>query len=105
MKEVVKKIMETEAEVRKKVEAAHEKAQKIVRGAEGKSRDVTEETRQNAIREGQQLIEFLKKEAEAERDREVGKVKGGSAEIMERRAKEIDLAVMAITGLATGERK
>jgi vacuolar-type H+-ATPase subunit H len=103
LKEVVKKIMETENEVRGKVERAHEEAQKIVRSAEGKSRDIAEESRQNAIREGQRLVELLKKEAETERDLQVGKVRGGSEELVKRRAKEIERAVKEITKLVTGE--
>jgi vacuolar-type H+-ATPase subunit H len=103
LKEVVKKIMETEAEVREQIERAHQEAQKIVRNAEARSREIAEESRQQAVRGGQQLVERLKREAEEERDRQVGRVKGGSPELMKQKEREIEEAVAQIIGLITGE--
>jgi vacuolar-type H+-ATPase subunit H len=104
VKEVVKKIMETETEVREQIEHARQEAQKIVRNAEARSREIGEESRQRAIREGQELVERLRREAEAERDRQVDKVKGGSAELMQAKEREIERAVAAIIELLAGER-
>ena len=101
MKEIVKKIMETENEIRGKVEDAYLRAQKIVRAAESGSRDIIEKKRQDAIKEGQELIERLTGEAEGERALQVEKVKGGSAELLKRRSKEVDSAIGRIIDMVT----
>ena len=105
MKEIVKKIMETEQEIRGKVEDAHSKAQKVIRAAESGSRDIIEKKRQDAMKEGQALIERLTAEAEAERTLQVDKVKGGSAELLKRRSKEVDIAVGRIIDMVTDSSK
>ncbi len=95
--------METENEVRGKVEEAHSEAQKIVRTAESGSRDIIETRRQNAIREGQALIERLTAEAEQERSQQISKVKGGSTEVLKKRSGEIEKAVSQIIEMVAGK--
>jgi len=95
--------METENEIRGKVEEAHSSAQKIVRVAESGSRDIVEKKRQEAMKEGQALIERLTSEAEKERTVQVNKVKGGSSELLKRRASEVDKAVDKIVMMVTGK--
>ncbi len=101
MKEIVQRIMETEKEIRGRVEDAHSEAQKIVRAAESGSRDIIEEKRLAAMKEGQALIERLASEAEAERTLQVEKVSGGSAELLKRRSKEVEKAVARIIDIVT----
>ena len=101
MKEIVKRIMETETEIRDRVEDAHSEAQKIVRAAETGSRDIVEEKRLAAMKEGQALIERLASEAEEERALQVEKVSGGSAELLKRRSKEVEKAVARIIDIVT----
>ena len=93
MKEVVRKIIDTEKEVREKIERTRENAQKTVRDAEVGSRDLLEDAKQKAVREGQELITRLQREAEEERNRQVEMVKGGSPELMTKRKEEIDRAI------------
>lgn len=102
MKEVVRKIIETEREVRDRIERAHGQAQKIVRDSETSSRELTEERRQKAVLEAQELVERMKKEAEEEHHRQVEKVKGGSPELVRKKSKEIDRAVELVTALVIG---
>ncbi len=94
--------MEAEKEIRGKVEDAHSQAQKIVRSAETSSREIVEKSRQKAVKDGQDLIERLTNEAEKERDLQVGKVKGGGAELMNKRSSEIEGAVKRIIDIVTG---
>jgi len=103
LKEVVKKIMETENELRGKVEDARSQAQKIVKTAESGSRDIIEKKRQEAMKKGQALIESMTNEAESERTLQVDKVKGGSSELLKRRSKEVDRAVDRIIDMVTGK--
>ncbi|MBN1164687.1 MAG: hypothetical protein JXB45_08920 [Candidatus Krumholzibacteriota bacterium] len=103
MKEIVQQILETEREIREKIDQAHAEAQKIVRNAEIRSREILDERRQEATREGQQMIERLKQEAEEERNRQVEAVKGGSPELLSSRSREIEQVVTKITGLVTGQ--
>lgn len=99
MKEVVRKIIDTEREIRERIERAREKAQKTVREAEVKSRELLEEAKQQAVREGQELVARLQHEAEEERDRQVEMVKGGSPELMTKKKKEINRAIQRIIDL------
>jgi vacuolar-type H+-ATPase subunit H len=101
LKEIVKKIMETENEVRGRVEDAHSQAQKIVRAAESGSRDIIEKKRLEAVKEGQALIERLTGEAEEQRTLQVEKVRGGSAELLKSRSKKVDRAVGRIIDMVT----
>jgi vacuolar-type H+-ATPase subunit H len=103
VKEVVRKIIDTEREVRERIEEARGEAQKTVRDAEVSSRELLEEAKQKAVREGQELIARLQHEAEVERDRQVEMVKGGSPELMTKRKKEIDRAVKRIVALIAGK--
>ncbi|MBN2184002.1 MAG: hypothetical protein JW746_01610 [Candidatus Krumholzibacteriota bacterium] len=105
MKEIVKRIIETEKEIRDKVEDAHSQAQKIVRAAESGSRDIIEKKRLEAMKEGQALIERLTAEAEAKRTLQVEKVRGGSAELLKKRSKEVDRAVGRIVDMVTDSGK
>ncbi len=102
MKEAVRKIIDTEREVREKIERARDDAQKTVRDAEIGSRELLEEAKQKAVREGQELIARLQREAEDERHRQVEMVKGGSPELMTKRKKEIDRAIQRIVTLISG---
>ena len=49
MKEIVQKIMDTEREIRERIEQAGGEAQKIVRRAEAQSRETEELSRQKAV--------------------------------------------------------
>ncbi|MBU8920725.1 MAG: hypothetical protein KOO63_02585 [Bacteroidales bacterium] len=103
MKEIVKKIMETEKEIRGRIDEAKAKAQKVVRGAETKSREVVEQGRHQAVHDGQELIERLSREAERERALQVSKVSGGSEELLQKKSAGIAKAVTRIHGLVTGK--
>lgn len=105
MKEIVKKIMETEREVRERIETAREEAQRIVREAEKKSRELTEEHRQRTTRDAQEMVERMKREAEAEKTLQIEKVKGGSHALIEKRSTEIERAVGRIVGVVLGTEK
>ena len=102
MKEVVQKIMETEREIRERIDGAREKAQKIIRRAESESRDVEEQGRQKAVQEAHELIERMKREAEEEKNHHIEKVRGGSPELLGSKAKEIDTAAERIKRLILG---
>jgi vacuolar-type H+-ATPase subunit H len=102
LKEVVRKIIDTEHEFRESVEQAREKARKIVRDAEDRGRELVEESRRRALKEAQELIARLKSEAEDEKERRVGQVEGGGAELLSKKGKEIGRAVERITELVTG---
>jgi V/A-type H+-transporting ATPase subunit G/H len=102
MKEIVQKIMETEREVRERIEGAREEAQKIIRKAEFESRDVEEQGRQKAVREAQELVSRMKREAEEERNRQIEEVRGGSPELLETKAGEITTAVDRVKKLILG---
>ncbi len=102
MKEIVKQIMETETEVREAVDDARNEAQKIVREAEALSRDVIEKGRQSAIRESQELVAKLRKDAEDERKAQVDAVKGGSEELLASKASHIDTAVLKMLDIVKG---
>lgn len=102
LKEIVQKIIETEQEVREKIEVARKEAQDIVRRAEAQSRELEEQKRQEAVKQAQELIERLKREAERERDSQVENVKGGSKELIEKKGGEIDRAVERVTDLIIG---
>jgi len=102
MKEIVQKIMETEREVRERIDSAREEAQRIVRKAESDSRDVEEQARQKAVGEAHDLVERMKREAEQEKSRQIGEVRGGSPELLETKAKEIETAVDRVTKLVLG---
>lgn len=102
MKEIVKQIMETETEVRGAVDNARTEAQKIVREAEGQSRDVIEKGRQNAIRESQELVAKYRKDAEGERKRQVDAVKGGSEELLASKAAYIETAASKVLDIVKG---
>ena len=102
MKEIVKKIMETETEVREAVDNARTEAQKIVREAETQSRDVIEKGRQDAIRESQGLVAKYRKDAENERKRQVDAVKGGSEELLASKASHIEAAAVKVLNIVKG---
>ena len=102
MKEIVQKIMETEREVRERIDGTREEAQRIVRKAETESREVEEKGRQRAVGEAHELIVRMKREAEAEKNRQIEKVRGGSPELLETRAKEIGTAVDRVKKLVLG---
>ena len=102
MKEIVKQIMETEAEVREAVENARAEAQKIVREAEVQSRDVIDKGRQDAIRESQELVAKYRKDAEDERKRQVDAVKGGSGELLASKSVQIEAAVLGVLDIVKG---
>jgi len=102
MKEIVQKIMETEREVRERIDGAREDAQRIIRKAESESRDVEEQSRQKAVGKAHDLVERMKREAEAEKSRQIEEVRGGSPELLETKAKQIDTAVERVTNLILG---
>ena len=102
MKEVVQKIMETEREIRERIDGTREEAQKIIRRAEAESRDVEEQGRQKAVQEAYELIERMKREAEEEKNRQIEQVRGGSPELLGSRAKEIETAVEHVKRLILG---
>ena len=102
MKEIVQKIMETEREVRERIDGAREEAQRIIRKAESESRDVEEQGRQKAVGEAHELIVRMKREAEEEKNRQIEAVQGGSPELLENKAGEIETAVDRVTKLILG---
>ena len=102
MKEVVQKIMDTEREVRERIDGAREEAQKIIRRTEAESRDVEEHGRQKAVQEAHDLIERMKREAEEEKNRQIEQVRGGSPELLGSRAKEIETAAERVKRLILG---
>lgn len=94
--------METEREVRERIDGTREEAQKIIRRAEAGSRDVEEQGRQKAVQEAHELVERMKREAEGEKNRQIGQVRGGSPELLESRAKEIETAVERVKRIILG---
>jgi len=102
MKEIVQKIMETEREARERIDGAREEAQRIIRKAESESREVEERGRQKAVNEAHELIVRMKREAEAEKNRQIEEVRGGSPELLDTKAKEIETAVDLVTKLVLG---
>jgi len=102
MKEIVQKIMETEREARERIDGAREEAQRIIRKAESESREVEERGRQKAVNEAHELIVRMKREAEAEKNRQIEEVQGGSPELLDTKAKEIETAVDLVTKLVLG---
>jgi V/A-type H+-transporting ATPase subunit G/H len=102
MKEVVQKIMETEREVRERIDGARGEAQKVIRRAETESRDIEEQERQKAVQEAHELVERMKREAEEEKNRQIEQVRGGSPELLVSKAKEIDAAVERVKRLVLG---
>lgn len=102
MKEIVQKIMETEREVRERIDGAREEAQRIVRKAESESRDVEEKGRQKAVGEAHDLVERMKREAEEEKNRQIEEVRGGGPELLEAKAGEIGTAIDRVTKLVLG---
>ena len=105
MKDIVKKIMESEKEVRASVEAARAEAQQIVRDSEVKNREIIEQGRQKAVMEGQNLLESMKREAEEERKVQVSQVKIDTDSVMKKRGSEIDRTVAMIKDLVTGKNR
>ncbi len=105
MKDIVKKIMESEKEVRASVEAARAEAQQIVRDAEAKNREIIEQGRQKAVTEGQNLLESMKREAEEERKVQVSQVSIDTDAVMKKRGREIDRTVAMIKDLVTGKNR
>lgn len=105
MKDIVKKIMESEKEVRASVEAARAEAQQIVRDSEVKNREIIEQGRQKAVMEGQNLLESMKREAEEERKVQVSQVKIDTESVMKKRGSEIDRTVAMIKDLVTGKNR
>lgn len=103
MKEIVKKIMESEKEVRARIDEAHAEAQRIVREAEAKSREIVEQGRQKAVVEGQELMERMKRDAEAERKARLSRVGVSPDEVIKKRGAVIDLTVALIKDLVTGK--
>jgi len=102
VKEIVRQIMETENEVRERVEQARAEAQKIVRDAETRVREIIETGRQEAIRESQELVARQRQEAEQERARQIGAVEGGGAELLAGKSAEIEKAAAAVLEIVTG---
>ena len=102
MKEIVKQIVETENEVRGRIEEARAEAQRIVRDAETRSREIVETGRQEAMRESQELVARLRREAEDERTRQIEAVKGGGAELLAGKTVEIERAAADVLGIITG---
>jgi vacuolar-type H+-ATPase subunit H len=102
MKEIVQKIMDTEREVRERIDGTREEAQKIIRRAESESRDVEEQGRQKAVKEAHELVERMKREAEGEKSRQIEQVQGGSPELLGSKVKEIDTAVERVKRLILG---
>lgn len=102
MKEIVQKIMETEREVRERIDGAREEAQRIIRKAESESREVEEQGKQEAVREAQELVSRMKREAEEEKNRQIEEVRGGSPELLETKTGEIATAVDRVTKLILG---
>lgn len=102
MKEIVQKIMETEREVRERIDGVREEAQRIIRKVESESREIEEQGRQKAVGEAHELIVRMKREAEAEKNRQIEEVRGGSPELLETRAGEIETAVDRVTKLVLG---
>ena len=102
MKEIVKQIVETENEVRGRVEQAHTEAQKIVRDAEAHSREIVEAGRQETVHESQELVARLRHEAEEERTRQIEAVKGGGTELLAGKKGVIEAAAAEVLGIITG---
>jgi V/A-type H+-transporting ATPase subunit G/H len=102
MKEIVQKIMDTEREIREKIDGARGEAQKIVRRAESQSRETEELGRQRAVQEAHELVERMKREAEEEKSRQIEQVRGGSPELLETKAREIGIAVERVKKLVLG---
>jgi vacuolar-type H+-ATPase subunit H len=102
MKEIVQKIMDTEREIREKIDRARSEAQKIVRKAESQSRETEELSRQKAVVEAHELVERMKREAEEEKNHQIEQVRGGSPELLESKAREIGTAVERIKKLVLG---
>jgi vacuolar-type H+-ATPase subunit H len=74
----------------------------IVRDAETRSREIIETGRQTAVRESQELLARLRREAEQERARQVDAVKGGGAELLAGKTAEIETAAAEVLGIITG---
>lgn len=102
MKEVVQKILETEKQVRDDIERAHAEAQAIVRDAEERSRRVDEEIRGAAVRESQELLERMKREAEEERARQIERARVGTVDLVAKKKAEIEKAAERVTNLILG---
>jgi F-type H+-transporting ATPase subunit b len=105
LKEIVQRILETEKEARESIERARADAQKIVREAEDRSGQVEEGVRERAVHEAQAIIERMKQEAEEERQRQLEKARGGSAEIIARKGTEIEAAALRVANLILGIEK
>ncbi len=105
LKEIVKKIMESEKEIRARIDDAHAESQKIVREAESKSREIVEQGRQKAVIEGQEIIDRMRREAENERKIRLSEVGVSPDEAMKKRGAEIDRAVAMIKDLVTGKNR
>ncbi len=76
--------------------------QKIIRKAESESRDIEEQGRQKAVGDAHDLVERMKREAEEEKSRQIEEVRGGSPELLEAKAGEIETAVDRVTKLVLG---
>lgn len=94
--------METEHDVRERIDQARGQAQQIVREAEKRSRGLIEERRQKTAHEAQDTIARMKNEAEQERARQIEKVKGGSPELIEKKSSEIERAVRRVVDEVLG---
>ena len=102
MKEIVQKILETEKAVRESIERAHSDAQTIVRDAENQSGQVEEKVREQAMREAQEIAERMKREGEAERQRQIENAQGGSTELIKKKSAEIKRVAEQVTNLVIG---
>lgn len=102
MKEIVQKILEAEKEARDGIERARAEAQRIVREAEEKSRQVEDGVRQGAMQKAHAVMERMKEEAEAERRRQVENAQIGSAEIIGKKKAEIEAAAGRVANLILG---
>ncbi len=94
--------MDTEREVRERIDGTREEAQKIIRRAESESRDVEEQGRQKAVQEAHELFERMKREAEEEKISQIEQVRGGSPKLLASKAKEIDTAAERVKRLILG---
>jgi vacuolar-type H+-ATPase subunit H len=102
VKEIIRKILETEKEARDGIENSRAEAQQIVREAEEKSRQVEEGVRKEAMQKAHSIMEQMKEEAERERKQQVERAQVGSTEIIKKKKTEIETVADRVMNLILG---
>jgi vacuolar-type H+-ATPase subunit H len=97
LKRQIDRILETEKEVREKIDQAREKSRKIIREAEAKSREIVDGGRKEAFSRSKDIVEDYKKRAKEERDRQIGGVKADTEDFFSQKRGEIEKAASRIT--------